>query len=161
MAELLPKDINGFLGHLRLKSNFEEHKTSQEAFSTSAQTLLHEESLFTAIERLSGLPIPLPKPLLEAFTILKFEEQRTLIKRLLKIFSSPISQIHLICLLINSGDEHPVFHRLIRQLIRHLFGDRGAEEFRAFQIVLRWTYEEFYRKSERHAWPVYFHFAIT
>jgi hypothetical protein len=90
-ADLLPQHVEGLTRHLRLTLDTGSGEALQEALAVSAQALINEEGLFTAIERFVGLPVPLPALLVESIAALKPQDRRTLIKRLLKICRSPIS----------------------------------------------------------------------
>jgi hypothetical protein len=153
--DLLPPSAEGLLRHLRLSPQVESGETFQEALATAAQTLIDEEDLVMAIDRLVSLPIPLPAPLVEAFTALPLSDQRQLIKHLIKIAGSPLSGIHLVYLLLHSGNQMPPFQRLAWRIVRDLLSPEGSETGEAFLAILKWVDGEFGGWPDARNWPAH------
>jgi len=140
--DLLPPSIEGLLRHLRLKSDTKPGLDFHEALDTTAQKLVIEEGIIEAVDRLFGLPVPLPSSLIEAIKNLSSEEKRSLIKKLLRNVGSPLSQIHLIKILMVISDESLAFRRLVRRIVRNLLSTKESEKFEAFSAILKWTNDE-------------------
>ena len=159
--DLFPPSLEGLLRHLRLKSDTKPGLDCHEALDTSAQKLIIEEGIIEAIDRLSGLPVPLPKSLIHAITNLSSEEKRSLIKKLLRNIGSPLSQIHLIKILMVMSDEIPAIRRLIRRMVRNLLSTKESEKFEAFSAILKWTNDEVGYFPEVRGWAPQIRLAVV
>ena len=130
LAELLPPSLEGLRRHLRLPK---QSDSFAEAYARAAETLLSEESLLVAIQRLVCLPVPLPDMVLDHFKSLDRSEQG----KILKLFisnKSPVSTMHWLTLLALSEDQAAV-----EQLISVLLSEVNYQYLLAFQSVLNWT----------------------
>ncbi len=150
-TELPPPTMAGLLRHLRLAPDVGVGVAFRAALHAAAWSIMHEESLVTALDRLSGLPVPLPASLRTAIADLSPSERRLLVKQAIARPGSPISKVHLLAELLhraadNSADgrEREVYRRLARRVAWSLGGaDRNtAEEMEAFLAVLRWASDE-------------------
>ncbi|MBE7557283.1 MAG: hypothetical protein HS126_40115 [Anaerolineales bacterium] len=159
--DLIPPSAEGLLRHFRLSPDVESGEIFQEALATAAQTLIDEENLIMAIDRLTGLPAPLPAPLVEAFIALSPTEQRQIIKDLIKIAGSPLSRMHLVYLLLHSGNQVPAFQRLAWRIVGSLFSPEGAEAVEAFFAMLKWTNGEIGGWPDTRHWPAHVRLAIV
>jgi len=160
-SALLPPSAEGLLRHFRLASTAASGEAFQAALAASAQKLIQEEGLSTAIDRLSGLPIPLPSTLVAAVADLSSEDKRALVKQLLRIPGSPISKFHLVHLLLHFSDEIPAFRRLAQWVVHGLFGAKGEEDFEVFFAILKWTNDESNRWHDARAWPPHIRLAVV
>jgi hypothetical protein len=159
-SDLLPPDPEGLLRHLRLTSNTGRGEEFLQALDTATANLLREESLMTAIDRVAGLPVPLPKSLVHALADLSSNDRYGLIKRLFRNAGSPLSKIHLVFILIQFGPEKR-YLRLARRVIKSLLSDVGSEEFEAFWVILNWTNNEFCNLSQIQHWPAHIRLAVV
>jgi len=159
--ELLPQNAEGLVRHFRLKPDIGPGVAFQNALAISAETLISEEGLQTAIERLVGLPVPLPPSLIKAVEKLSEQDRRALIKRLLRTAPSPLSKMHFVYLLLHFGDKTSAFRRLARWAINNLLSTTGTEEFEAFLAILKWVNEEFGHWPEARAWPSHIKLAMV
>jgi len=142
LAIFRPINAEALLRHHRLRMSIEDGRRFQEVINSSSKDLLQEVGLFEAISRFSGLPIPLPKSLVDAAKSLSPDEKRKFVKRCLNITGSPLSKFHFIHLLAHiSTDEH-AYHRLARRIIRNLLKTDDSE-FDAFFSVLSWINNDF------------------
>lgn len=160
-CELVPQHIEGLLRHLRLRPDIESGEAFQEALTATAQALIEEENLFTAITRLVGLPVVLPAILHESISTLGPQEKRTLVKRLLKNCRSPISRIHLVYLLLRINPNTPSFARLSRLIIRKFMHPTEIQSFETWLAILKWTHEEFNRRAEVRNWPAHIRLTLV
>lgn len=160
-SDLLPPDPEGLLRHLGLTSNTGGGKEFLQSLDTAAANLLREENLMTAIDRIAGLPVPLPKSLIHALADLSSKDRHGLIKRLLRSAGSPLSKIHLVYILMHFSHEKGAYLRLARRVIKSLLNDRGSEEFGAFQAILNWTNDEIGNLSHIQGWPGHIRLAVV
>ena len=159
--DLIPPSAEGLLKHFRLSPDVKSGEAFQEALNATAQTLIGEENLILATDRLVGLPSPLPAPLIEAFTALSSAQQRQIIKRLIKIAGSPLSRLHLVHLLLHSGSQAPAFQRLAWRIVRNLFTPEATEAVEAFFAILKWINREFGSWPHARLWPGHIRLAIV
>lgn len=160
-SELIPSSATGLLRHFRLTSQVAPDQAFQEILTLVAQQLIDEEGLPTAIDRLSGLPIPFPPPVVETVAKLSSEDKRKLFRQLLRIAGSPLSKFHLIALLVRFDDETPSFGRLAQHIALGLVGSEAETQFEAFLAVLRWTYSVFYCWPETSTWSAHIRLAMV
>jgi len=153
--DLRPPSAEGLLRHLRLQPGIGASKEFQDALNVAARDLTREEGLIPAINRLAGLPVPLPSALVEAALKLSLEEKSSLVKALIRTAGSPVSKIHLLHLLLQFGEEKASFWRLARRILRSLLSSEGCIEFEASLAVLRWVSDEFNRWSDMKSWPAH------
>jgi hypothetical protein len=159
--ELKPPSIEGLLRHLRLEPDVEAENGFSKALDTAARSLIREENLTLTMNRLTGLPIPLPNALIEAFESLSVEDRYDQIKKLVRTIGSPISQVHLLHLLLHFGDERVEFRRLARRIVKGLLSDEGVKELNAFLAILQWVNDEFYQISDTRDLPVHIKLALV
>ncbi len=152
LSDLRPPDAEALVRHWRLRSDAGSGEAFQTALDAAADALIREEGLFATIERLAGLPVPLPTPLIEAVASLSTLERCSLFRRLLRVPGSPPSKMHVIRLLNRFGEDKRSYFRLARRIGTRLFTAREAEEFEAFTSVLKWVNDEFDRWPEARSW---------
>lgn len=157
--DLLPPSAEGLLRHLRLPKTAEPSVSWH--IAQAAQSLLDDEGLPKALERLIGLPLPLPHVLIQAIITLSSEQKRALIKQLLRITGSPVSRMHLLHILLHCGDDIPSYRRLARQVIHKMFHTEAVVEFDAFVAVLKWVNETFGRWQELQSWSPSIRLAVV
>ncbi len=151
---LLPPNAEALLQHYRLDLNTGINLDLQDALEIAAKVLIREGDLQSTLGRLFGLPVPLPKSLIETVLKLSAEEQRSLIKQLTSMACSPTARIHVIHLLILLSQHEPASRRLAKWTILRLLTEDEAE-FDAFIMLLNWTYNEFRKWSEMKTWPIH------
>jgi hypothetical protein len=140
-ADLIPPSVEGLLRHLRVRTDI-LHQDFRSALVQSADSVIQEEGLQSAIERLVGLPRALPDPIFLQFAGMPDENVRQLIKSLLKAPESPTFQLHVVALLLRSKSKTHFYRRLARRVIKKLF-TKEAEYFNAFSAMLKWVDAEF------------------
>lgn len=160
-SQLVPPSAEGLLRHFRLSTALEPEAAFCHFLAAASQTLIDEESLPAAIDRLSGLPVPLPQSVIDAIAELSTEDKRTLFKRLLRIAGSPISKFHLIALLLRFDAENPAFSRLAQRIALRLFGEEAKSYLEAYLAILNWTYGVFLQWPETQGWPTRIQLSMT
>lgn len=158
---LLPPSVEGLLRHFRLSPDVKSGEAFQEALNVAARALIDEENLILTIDRLVSLPVPLPAPLVNAFIASSLAEQRQIIKRLIRIAGSPLSRIHLVHLLLDSGSKVPAFQRLAWRIVKNLFTPEGIEAVEAFFAILKWVNGEFGNWPDVRHWPAHVRLTIV
>jgi hypothetical protein len=143
ITEFLPPSADGLLRHFRLRADLHLGSAFDGNTATAAQTLLREEGLLEAINRLSGFPVPLPSILIDAFADLTPEKIHPAVVKLIRGAQSPISRIHLIRILVRLADKAPAFQRIAHQIAINLLSPQGLEECEAFGSLLMWVHDEF------------------
>ena len=152
LFDLRPPNGEALVRHLRLLPDAGRDIEFVDALDAAAEELIAEEGLFAAIERLAGLPVPLPASVIEAVASLPATERRSFFRRLLRAPGSPPSKVHTIRLLTLFSDDTQAYYRLARRIGTRLFGVRGAQEFEAFAAVLKWVNDDFDRWPEARSW---------
>lgn len=152
LSDLRPPDAEALLRHLRLVLEANSDEAFLSALGMAAAALVREESLFVAIERLAGLPVSLPTPLIEAVAALSAADRHSLFRELLRVSGSPLSKIHVIRLLNHFSEDTGAYFRLARRIATRLFTARSAKEFDAFAAILKWVSADFDHWPEARSW---------
>lgn len=158
--DLLPPNAPRLLKHFRLPEA-SSGRTFAETSADAARSLIGDEGLNEVISRFSGLPVPLPAPIIEAVAALPLDQRKHLFKRMACVSYTPVSQLHFIHLLLRFAEDSPSYPRLARRTIRHLLSDQGARVFRAFQSLLQWVSDELLRWPEAEPWAPEIRLAVT
>ena len=142
--DLMPADPELLIRHFRLDPSQPAAPVS-ETLASAAEMLIEGEDLDQVIRRLAKFPIPLPVIVFDRVRALASEQKTALVKKLMRLRSSPVSIWHLIAVL-NSSDE-PKYMRLARNIARKTLADDCELEFSAYKSVAYWCATEF------RAWP--------
>ena len=148
---LLPPNADRLLQYFRLKPDAKAGHDFHDALSAAVETVIRENGILAAIDRFSGLPVPIPA-FLEAARELSASDRRPLIQKLLRIPGTPISKLHFIRLLVSWADEDPAFKRLAQRVVKSLFGEQATKEYKAFKAILDWSVYEFDQWKETRSW---------
>ncbi|QIN84408.1 hypothetical protein GBA63_18505 [Rubrobacter tropicus] len=152
LPELRPPDAKALSRHLRLHPETGSGGEFRAALDAAADNLIREEGLIVAIERLAGLPVPLPKPVIEAVAAMSPADRCSLFRRLLTAPGSPPSKMQVVRLLSRFAEDTEAYYRLGRRIAARYFSLDGAEEFDAFLSILKWVNDEFDRWPEARSW---------
>ncbi len=147
-TDLLPPSVDGLLRHLRLDANAGEGAAFGRALDEAALTLLREEGIDAALDRLAGLPVSLPPSIVGALGSLSAKARRALVGRLLRARGSPLSRIHLAGVLVRLEGDTPAYRRRAARLVARLAGERGRAEVAAHLSVLRWVGDHLARRPD-------------
>jgi hypothetical protein len=111
------------LSHLRFHREAVAVENWSGAWSGAWMTLLHDDGLSAAVERLTAIPLPIPEPVLIELRQWPQPALRDAVRRLLALPESPVSRIQLLRVLWALSGEVPAFRRLARRRARHLFSE--------------------------------------
>jgi hypothetical protein len=160
--DLNPPPLERLLRYFRLDAVEGSGRDWLRALPTHSEALIADVGLEQALERWSGLPVPLPTAFGAAVARLDRVSRRKLVKRLLRTAGSPVSDLHLVRLLWNLRDVEPGFGQLAQRRARHLMnGENERSRFETFRTMLRWVGEEFALRPEAVALPSHLRLALV
>ncbi len=154
-AGLTPPSADGLLRHFRLAPTMAEGTSFAEALRQSVVTLLREEGVKATLDRLARLPHRIPPEAVNALSELPGDDRRQLLTELAGAWTSPVSRLHLVDLVLRSspGDEAAV--QIARDAIADLYDDEsGGSAFQLFDALLNFVNKEFGYWPETAEWPV-------
>jgi hypothetical protein len=152
-AGLTPPSAGGLLRHFRLPALVVEGESFSEAIRQSAVTLLREEGLTAALDRLSRLPIRIPDPAIGELSGLAAAERNKLLARWFELWASPLSRLHLVDLILRSSPGDEAAARIARDALADLFNDEsGNSHFQLFDALLDFVNKEFGYWPETAGW---------
>ncbi len=152
-AAFFPSDLGEILWYLRIDPEQREHPSLPDVLDASAQSLIADVGLGSAIERLASLPFPLPDAVHQAIAALSEQEQHALIKRLLRAHGSPLSLVHAIRICAYLQARSPVMLHLTRRLTHKFLSKQQGDDLHDFLAVLQWISFMIGRRSDVRAWP--------
>jgi hypothetical protein len=119
-----------------------------------ADRLLSEEGVAIAVDRLSSLPIRIPDSVVEQLCQLSQEVLTKLLSNFASAHQSPLGKLHLVDLLLRTGNDEPDLMLRARAILEDLFDEAtGALEFKLYRSMLVAMNEEFALLSEVSSWP--------
>lgn len=142
LAELFPNDPTILLHNLRLSLNIGTGDDFIDSVARSSQLLIDDEGVRDTIDRLGGLPIPLPSPMIQHIEEMKVNDRRDLFRDLIKMAGSPVSKFHLISIMRRFTDDNPAYPRFINRITMELFTPQGTGQIEAFLSILKRVQEE-------------------
>lgn len=159
MSELMPPSDEGLLRYLRINATI----TSGDAFHThlsqAAQSLIAEEGLEEALERLACLPVKLPSVVLEELGKLVPKDRQTLLKKFADSWASPICKFHLVDLALGFPQEEE--SELVKYLLEEIYSDAAIPHFNLLSLLLQLTDNAFSFRSNLKEWSVPVRLAMT
>lgn len=147
LSDLIPSNGKGILQHFQLNSKLNQEETFKAAIHQKNDELV-DENILLAIERLIGLPIPLPYEIINAISSLTDTNKHVLIKKLMRKCNSPVSNFHLLYILNQLHDTNHIYLRLARRITKYLLSSKGQLFIGAFISILKWTNNEFCNWAE-------------
>lgn len=143
-ADLFPEFAAGMLRHLRLDQAAHSSFALTGNFEHSARTLLKEEGLVAALDRLATLPIKLPRPIIAAFLKLSDGQRRQLLNECRARWGSPVSRLHLIDLTLHAARENEQLSTTAGEILGEIYDDQaGLDRLNLFQSILLFVNDEF------------------
>lgn len=147
LDKMIPLSIDGLIRHLRINDLNENLKVAF-LIEDIATKMMEEEGLYVACERLAGLPIIFPQFLIDKICTLNDQEQRSLIKKMLKTANSPISTMHFAFILSHLVPKGKNVVRVLKKTLNYILSESYRIEFELFHKILRWVDEEFSTKLQ-------------
>ncbi len=137
---LLPPSGQRWLWSMRL-AVVDETVPFAKQWADAAERLLQEESLETALERLMGLPLALPVPLLEALARMGESEREALLLNQANTAATTLDRIHLLHLLLhfNVASQDDPARGAWMGALQDLLTSAAQEETQAFTVILKWV----------------------
>jgi hypothetical protein len=160
LSDLIPSSGQGMLQHFRFDSKLDREETIIYRIHQGISELSGGH-LFLAIERLIGLPIPLPHEIIKEILNLSDTNKHELIKKLIKRCISPVSNFHFLYILNQLSDTNPAYLRLARRIVKYFFSSEGQLFIDAFISILRWTNSEFGNWVETKDWDIKIKLALV
>lgn len=111
--DLYPPEIDLVLKHLRLSSE----QPSPSDWEHAAEILVAEDGVEAALDRLAGVPVPIPAEVISAVSALEPMARRSVLGRALRRACSPVSAMNLLRLLAVLGQTEPCYHRWARRAL--------------------------------------------
>lgn len=151
-SDLLPPSAESFAGRLRLPLTL-GGKSFSDAWQESADALLREEDLLSAVVRLASVPVAMPQEAVAAVARLPEGERTELFERLAEAWTSPLRRLHLVNLVLRSSPTSEAALEVARRVLEKLYdGEAGAKDFNAFHAVLAFVNEEIETWPEGRRW---------
>ena len=147
-GDLLPQDAGALFRHLRLSES--DDSPFPAALTCAAVQLMQDEGLLTAVERMRGLPVPLPEPLVVACRLLPEGERQKLYDQLAQGHPSPLARAHLVALVGQcEGRDSAAFAASMAQLAN----DDAAMQTALFLQLVRWLDDAVASHFASEQWP--------
>src|SRR5262245_2176429 len=151
-AELIPFSAEGLLRHYRLPADAGSDGDFREALERSALTLLDEEGVETALERLARLPVIIPDALAQELGSLADEERSAILEGCASRWASPVGKLNLAHIILRFPSQNAALTRVALSAIEGLFDEEGKSGFDLFKALLDFTYDRFSLWNEVQAW---------
>lgn len=136
--EMMPPAIAGLLRHFRLPASSQKNILIADRLAQSAETLVKEEGLSEAIERFACLPVRMPELLVAELMRLPREERVERLRSFSRRWASPISSLHLVDLVMRTGDGGEDFLAVARSAVDWLSAEeKGETRLSLFRQTLR------------------------
>ncbi len=151
-AELIPSSAEGLLRHYRLSADMDADSHFSDALERSARTLLDEEGVETALERLARLPVIIPDALAQELGSLADEERSAILEGCASRWASPVGKLNLAHIILRFPSQNGALTRVALSAIEGLFDEEGKSGFDLFKALLDFTYDRFSLWKEVQAW---------
>lgn len=159
ISGLMPPSAEGLLRHFRIDATITSGDAFHTRLSQAAQSLIAEEGLEEALERLACLPVKLPSVILEELSKLAPQDRQTLLKNFSDSWASPICKFHLIDLALCFPQEKD--NELVKNLLDEIYSSTAIPHFNLFGGLLKLTDNAFSFRSDIREWPILVRLAMT
>jgi len=159
--DLLPTDAEGILRYVRLRARPAQGADFVSEFEKGTEVLLGDEEPAVARERLIALPCPLPDSAFGLMRGLAAGIRREVLKKLLRLPTTPVSVAHLIRLLLEFQDDNASYLKCARRLARNALGSDGLDRSRALHALLRWVNDLFGNWQPARSWSPSYRLAMV
>lgn len=151
-AELILSMAEGLLRHYRLQADAGADGDFTAVWERSAATLVDEEGLETALDRLARLPVIIPDVVVEELGRLPENERSEIIQRCAARWASPVGKLHLVDIALRACAQDGGVPKEARHSIDSLFDEGGKVGFDLFRELLELSYEKFTLWKGAEAW---------
>lgn len=138
LKDLEPPEWLSILRHLRLPLATDFSNDFAAALALGAAKLVDELGPFAALERLAGLPVPLPSCVIEEFDRRPPEEARSGILQFLSANPTPMARFHALRLLGRMFNRRQLPFGDVQELIDASLTDTAQDECKAFVTLLQY-----------------------
>jgi hypothetical protein len=159
ISELIPPSAVGLVQYFRLETTISSSDDFHKHLNQAARSLIADEGIEEALERLSCLPVKLPPIVSEVLSKLKPEHRRALLKKLADSWKSPICKFHLIDLALESPQEEEI--DLVKRLLDEIYSDEESNHLHLFELLLQLVSNEFGFRDDVREWSVPIRLAMT
>jgi tetratricopeptide (TPR) repeat protein len=136
--ELVPPNPGGLLWQLRLELPMDPSRTFPENLDSASERLIDEVGLAEAINRVSGLPVPLPRSIVASVGDLSPSDRGGLFRQMADAHGTTLSKLQALRLLSTFPDT-PGAEDVVQALLKALLAEEGRARFEFFFAVLRWS----------------------
>jgi len=157
--DLMPPTTEGLLRHFRLPIGIINSDDFHVNLNQAAQSLISEEGLKEALERLACLPVKLPSIVLEELGKLTLENRQILLNKFADSWTSPVCKFHLIDLALGFSQEKEI--KLVERLLDEIYSDTAIPHFNLFSMLLQLTNNAFSSRTDVKEWSVPIRLAMT
>lgn len=153
LDELLPPSTVSMERYFRLTLSNPDGCSWPDILDHGAARLIADRGLEMATCRFCTFPMPLPAAIMEGIAALDPSDQQEFIHRLVDRIGSPVSQMHLLYILLQFGEGHKSYHRLAQQVINSMLNSEDwGIGFSTFMTLLKWVYTELSRLHDVEGW---------
>lgn len=136
-TDLTGLSAEGLLRHYRLELHPPEDSNFSDVLSNSAKRLMVEEGLEATLNRVACLPVKIDGSVVAKLINLPAESRNELLERLALEWSSPVSKLHFLDLVLRSAPHDERAMSYAASVVEDLFSEtRGASDFDLFIAVL-------------------------
>ena len=159
ISALMPPSAAGLLRHFRIDATITSGDDFHTHLNQVAQSLIAEEGLEEALERLTWLPVKLPSVISEELSELSPQNRQTLLKKCADSWASPICKFHLIDLALCFPQEEE--GELVKHLFDEVYSNTAISRFNLLSVLLQLTDNAFSFRPDIKEWSVPARLAMT
>jgi hypothetical protein len=142
-TDLTGLTADGLLRHYRLEPRYSEAANFADVLSVSTERLLIEEGLEATLNRVACLPVKIADSVVAELINLPVETRNELFERLALEWSSPVSKLHFLDLVLRCAPNDQKALDYAASVVEDLFSEtRGAADFNLFAAVLNVVNQE-------------------
>jgi nucleoside phosphorylase/tetratricopeptide (TPR) repeat protein len=138
-SDLSPHTPSSLLDHFWLRPQFGESINFNELLLKASDTIITEEGLDAALNRLACLPIRLPRRVVEEYSKRSESEKRALLEKYASEWASPVNRLNLIDLALQSNPNSDDVVQFAKSILADLFTNEADVAFEAFNSVLNFV----------------------
>ena len=159
VSDLMPPSAEGLVRHFRLKKTIKRSDDFHANLRQAAQSLISEEGIEEALNRLACLPVKLPSVVSEELSKLTSENRQILFKKFADSWIAPVYKFHLIDLTLSFSQELEI--ELAKHLLDEIYSDVAIPHFNLFSVLLQLVDNAFSFRNDVKEWSVPIRLAMT